>query len=618
MKEGQINLAVVFLLFYPLFLFSQPASTFQVTTQKDFISWNWNGLLQSRIATGESSSLDIKNVFRSTLFQQSNQTDKWRDENTLQLSWEHPINNWLNTRTFLNSRILSDENAFVDFSKHLGGQEFSLKLLPHLQVTPALGWTVEDAFNIQDQGWYSHLGLSINQLDLGGYLNNTELKNVLRSFPDRKNQEFTFATRWFKRFSPYATDSLRLGYQYSENRYYINPTQFTNTIDHPQEQVIINSRFLNNQLQYNISPHSALAILTTLKNRHIDQSNPAPLSNKRKEISLENQIQYLLTLGTVQFQIGAFFSQVSNDNPELRTDISVLQSAFNSRLRYQPGRKHLTWLQFSYTKLEYNTPEVFLNERDRNTRDDRDELRFIMNGGYQHRFSDYFSASIFGNVYLFHQIYLRSGRSANNNWNRIYQMGAHFQHILSSRFSHRYQLKILANYTAFDFDNLLPQLRSFVFRKLIYTDSLKFQLTDNLSLGSIYQYQKEDNGTFFKDIFAQQITKELESHFLSVLFQHQGFLGLQISSGVSLFFRKEWGYFLEPLTGDRKRQRTRNFHSISPRLTITYPASKRLLLFLNYAPNRSVNRTYSRQVPGEVNETVDYFSSGTINLQYLF
>lgn len=584
---------------------AQSPSFYQLDFNKDYISWYWAGEIKTGFKLGSSSQFLLQDQFISRLFQQSSQIDRWRDENTLKIDWDNRLSSLFQTRTFLQSRVFSDESTTREFNKHLAAQEVGISVHPRIQFKPALGVAFEKAFNNSDQGWYSQLGLVINQFDMGGYLNDTDAKSVVYGFPGRKNQEHTFSTGWTRQFSSYASDSLRVGYQFSESRYYISPRSSEAGEPAPQEQVIINGRFVFNQLQYRLSGNSAFALVTVFRNRDIDQSNPYQENRRRRETSLENQIDYQLFLGPLRWHTGLFFSQTDNNNdPGIRTDISTLQSAFNTRVQFFPSPRDFLWGRFSYTKLEYNTPDIYESlSDDPRLREDRDEQRFIIDAGYGHRFSEYFSLTLKGNVYLFHQIYLRSRRSQNNNWNRIYQAGAAFDHRISKTMRHRSEIRILANYTVFDFEELLPAVRSFVFRKLIYNDSLNIQLTRNLSLNTLYQWEKEDNGTFFKESFTQRISKELTAHYLNLFIQHGNVLGLKITAGVSWFLRDEWSF-----PPGREPEKVREFRSITPRLTLTYPAGERLLLYATYAPNRASNFRRVEQ----------YYTSGVINLKYFF
>ena len=600
---------------WQLIAFAQQPSHYQLTLNKDYISWVWSVNFQTAVSTVGKSHLEFNNQLQSSLYRQSSQTDRWRDENTLAFSWHFPLSRNFTTRTIVESRIYSDETANRKFNKHLVAQELQWRITSNITVTPAGGMAFEESFNKADQGWYGKLGLTLSRISMGDYINTTDLSSQLRAFPGRNNQEHTLYTGWTRQFSSQASDSLKLGYQYSETRYYIQAPVGTAP---PIETVYINTRFLSNQLQYLLSEQSLLLVTTDFKHRDIDQSlSPESLnlnSRRRVELALENQIEYIISWQKWRWHNMIFTSQVENDNPSVETDISTLQTAFSTSLERKNNNGQYYWGKFSYTKLEYNTPslEDVQSPLGLRNRQDRDEQRFIFDIGLRFPLRRYFTVGLKGNVYLFHQIYLRSGRSQNNNWNRVYQLAGEFDHLVTDDIRHRQSVKILANYTVFDFEELLPTVRSYVFRKLIYNDSLVVKLSKNLEIFNIYQLEKEDNGSFFKAAFAQMVNRELTAHFFNIGLTHRNILGLQLSFGFTMFNRNEWGY-----NGDRAKIKLREFESFSPRITLIYPASQRLLVYLNYAPNRTSNKTkgLTEQI---FTENVQYFTSGNINLRYTF
>lgn len=608
------RLPILLAVFLPLAASAQDPPTYQLDLRKDYVAWNWSGAVDYAPLPG----LRISDRFRSTLYQQVAERDQWRDENTLEVRWRRPLGARLQSETQLSSRYISDDNTSREFSTAVAAQGLRIALHPNITLSPSLGWTVEDAFDEQDGGWYLHNGLRISRLDMGGYLNHTDVNSVIRAIPGRRNQEHTLYTAWSKRFSEYASDSLRVGYQFSENRSYVAPP--APGLPTPQEQVIINARFIYNQIDYRFSPRSVLAIATDFRSRSLDQQRPVgiagvdPDQNIRKELALSNRIDHTLATARFRIQNGFTFSQTTNDNdPGVETDISALQAAFNHAVFFQPTANSQWYGKFSYSKFEYNPPEIS-DQALRRLQSTRDELRFYIDSGYRHRFSPWMTWTLNGTVTLFHQIYLREGRSQNNNWNRVYQLGSAVDHTISPRVAHRLQARVLANYTVFDFDNNRAQIRSFVFRKFQIRDSLAVRLSDDLTATAIYQLEREDNGTFFKNDFTQRLTKELTAHFANAMLQYRGPWGIQLGSGVTVFRRHEWGF-----SGEGSRQRTRRYTSITPRMTVTYAASGRLMLFLSYSPNRSENRTRPITRPeGGFEKSVQYYTSGSIQMQYWF
>lgn len=543
----------------------------------------------------KGSRVDFSNRYSSSLLRETAFKNNWQDENVLRFVWNVPLVNRLQTKSILQSQIFSDDNTRLQFNKNLLAQELSISLHPLIKFEPAVGWAIEETYGNRDQGLYTKLGFRVNKMDMGGYLNSTDIKSMILFFPGRQNQEHTIFTNWNKQFSSFARDSLNAGYQYTENRYFLPAGAGI-------EHVLIRASFVTNALQYRTSKNASLLVLTEFRNRDIDQSNPN-FRNRRNELDFSNQFNYQIVSGPLSGMAGLVFSQIIHDNLDNITDIDALQTGFVSRLSYQPSRKDIFRSSFSYSKFEYNTPaEINI--------DDRDEQRFVFDGSYHHRFSSNFSTAIKGYLYMFHQIYVNAGKSQNNNWNKIYQLATNFDYRVGKWFGLLQEIKILANYTIFDFDEILPQARSYVFRRLAYTDSLSVKMTSNLTLRSMFRLEVEDNGTFFKQNFSQQVTREQNARYFNIALVYKSFMGFRITSGISFYWRDEWA--LRPRASRagliNERIKTREFRSIWPRLSLSYTANRRLLFLATYAPNRSTNFGAERQ----------YYTTGSVNLQYLF
>jgi len=580
----KLILIIIFLISLTILTQAQSANYFRTQVLRDQFRWFWVGELKFSSRFLRQSDFHFRDVYTSDLLSASDEENKWKDDNNLAMDWFHPISTKLFTRTILTSQIFSDENTQTEFHKNIIAQEFSFQFHPKVKFKPALGWTIEEVFGTQDQGWYSQVDLALNKLDIGGYINTTDFNSVIKGFPGRKNQAHSIYTGWQKEFSNVANDSLWLGYQFSEKRYYL-----IGGIN--QEQVIINDRFINNLLNYRTTSNSRFSLLTSFKNRDIDQSNP-DFNNRRKEILFSNQFDYRVLKEPLSAFFGMMFSQIINDNPGIQTDIDALQSALTGRVVFRPTSKDIFHGRITYSKFEYDTP-------DENNVDDRDEQRYIMDGSYQHIFSPFFSLRVTGKLYLYHQIFINALRSGNNNWNRIYQLALNSSHKIGESFQHRNQLKILANYTVFDFDEILPQTRSFIFRRLAYTDTLTFRLTKEMFFNTVFQWESEDNGTFFKQKFAQQINNRLSAYFVNFSLYHTNIHGFELYTGIHFFWRDEWNYV-------REERKIREFRDISPRITLIYSGNSRLTLFATYAPHQTTNFGTDRL----------FFTTARLNIQY--
>ena len=581
----------------PELIYSQTGQ-YYLNVFKDNLSWNWLGQIHWETSSQAGSRFYFDNQFTSNLFLETVRNNKWRDENNLLTFLSYNISSKFRTTSHIKSTIFSDDNTSLKFSKHIFFQEVDFKPKKKFSISPSLGWASEDIFNFRDQGLYSQIKLDVRSYDLGGYSTSTKGFTSLFFYPDRKNQEHRYFLAFRKQFSEQASDSFQVGYELVENSYPLPPGADQQTKE--LEDVGINSRYLYNDLSYRISNKSVFQIETKLQDRDITQSNFS-LHNHRQELNLANRVgiryngrKLLSAFAFTTSQITTLASRRPIGSDEARTDIDGLQAAFNLLLNWKMNPSNETRFSFSYTKYEYSSPDTTQTI-------DEDNIRFIVDALYRHRFSEYFSFYLNAYVYLYHQIYIHPARSANNNWNRIYQLSPSFVYRLGETLENKYQIRILANYTVFDFEEILPEVRSYLLRTLVFTDTFKVRLSRGMKLQLIYQMEREDNGTFFKDVFAQQISRELLSHLIDIGLKYYRFAGFELAAALNWYFRKEWAYSPE-------KKLIRDYHAFGPRLTILYQLGSKLHLFGTFFP-----RTYN-----DLNIRRQYFSLGRIYLRYLF
>jgi len=330
---------------------------YQVNVNKDNLSWIWLGQLQLNYQTGGKSSFMLQNHFSSNLFRKTIQGDRWRDDNDLISSWIYRFNGTTQASTKLKSNIFAEKNKLSRFSKHLIMEEILYQPSENIQLKPALGFTYEDIYGFQDQGWYTQMDVKVRNYDLSGYTNTTDANSSLFFFPDRRNQEHRYFVAFNKKFSTQASDSIRVGYEFIENSYPVLTSGSGE--DKNLEKVGINTRFLYNELFYRFSGHTFFNIQTELQTRDASTSN-LDVHNHREEVNFANRfgIQHLGS----KFQSGFIFSSsqqtsLSSRIPisgiESRTDIDGLQAAFNFFVNWFITPRDESRFTFSYTKYEF-------------------------------------------------------------------------------------------------------------------------------------------------------------------------------------------------------------------------------------------------------------------------
>jgi hypothetical protein len=191
---------------------------------------------------------------------------------------------------------------------------------------------------------------------------------------------------------------------------------------------------------------------------------------------------------------------ISERFPLADNDLQTLRIA--ERQRDNVGLRTTLWWQtawnltngdsvrvdYSTSLLRYDTPSNLNN-------DDRDELTTNVSASYTHVFSHLLVGTILADVRLAHLVFIKAQRSAQNNQNRIFRLvpSLLFQ---SGGLTMRPQFEVLANYTSFDFEDLLGTAQSFSLRQVAYRDSVTILLNPSAMLESRMIFRYFERGEF--------------------------------------------------------------------------------------------------------------------------
>jgi len=123
--------------------------------------------------------------------------------------------------------------------------------------------------------------------------------------------------------------------------------------------------------------------------------------------------------------------------------------------------------------LRYDTPS-------KDNTDDRDELNFLFYLG--HRYDNLRNFQLLNSVdlNLYHTVYIFGEKSSNNNWNRVIRFTSRniFTPVEAVRTINTFS--VLANYTVYDFQDVVSTVRSYSFRQFNIKDSTIIKFTDHI------------------------------------------------------------------------------------------------------------------------------------------
>jgi hypothetical protein len=294
------------------------------------------------------------------------------------------------------------------------------------------------------------------------------------------------------------------------------------------------------------------------------------------------------------FHIGLNTYLETLDNIDIRTDSEALQTGIRTDFTFFFDQFDRLDLQLNFIKFQYDTPDMERNH------DDRDELRFVGSVRYLHFLNPLLSLEFAGYVNLFHKTYIFRQQSANNNWNRIYRIESSV-HYHYRNFRNKLKTQVLANYTAYDFDHLFERTRSFIFRRYSISDSLVVPIVTNIFGGVYMRLELEDRGSFYKDIFAQNIAESSQILYYDFFIRKEGFIKLNLEVGLAVYHQKNWRHI-------SIATETRDIRRVSPYLRLSYPLGRSLQFSSQVAQNYLV----------DLGREKSEYTYGKLDLRYFF
>ena len=534
---------------------------------KQNITWDWQGQIIYNQESDTGPGIKLNDRFNSNLLIPGILQRKWRDENNFNsfIFYKQSENYY---GIYLKSWSLTNKQTTLvsQYDNHTAGLRSVLNLSKQFILKPYVGYQYSK--NISYVDWGYGVDGTIDHFNIGDYGTNLSVSSNYDLFPTRENSSNRFTLQIKKRFSSLAEDSLKIDYLKSKQQYY---SSASGTI----VDVTLDSKNLQNTLNYNISPRSLFQVRTILIDRKISDNTPAN-PNVRKMIRFENRFGYQYFSPEFLFRIGLNTFLETLDNIDIRTDSEALQTAFTTDFSFFFDSNNQVDLQLNFIKYQFDTPDVEQNF------DDRDEIRFVGLGRYGHRFSTLLSMETEVYINLYHKTYIYKQQSANNNWNRIYRIQSSVRYT-NNNFQNTLRTQILANYTAYDFEHLFEDTRSYLFRKYSVSDSLVTPILPYIYGGFYVRLELEERGNFYKDLFAQNIAESSQILYYDFFLRKKGFFRLNLETGFAVYHRKNWRHLT--VAGE-----TRDISRISPYIKLVYPLGENLQLSSQIAQNYLVDR----------------------------
>lgn len=552
----------------------------------------------------------VNQNYRSTLIQTNQNTV--RDEEYLFALGKYRLSNGWKQGIAITSNIVSDDRQ-LGINQATIYQVVTLSelyFIRGLTVTPYGGYSDNRQVNEVDRGPIYGLDGKLNSLSSVDFDINSALRLENEDISPRKNTIRYLDLLVTNPFNPDVTNFFNARFNESRKDFYISTDSITsqqfditNNIESRTETAFL----LQDRLNYNnFFDLFSLELAGRVNFRTIDRNtrykstsiqSPSIFDTQVDELGIvvESGLFYRTEFANAGINLNyyerdekhitkrfegvpeSFYEQRSElesrkNNNSYRTTISFLGNIY-------PSRKDQISLSLFHSKLRYDTPSA---QND----DDRDELLTIGRLRYSRYLSPFFQ--MFTNLEgtLSHLVYIFSGRSANNNINRVLRLSAG-GYYSGAQFSSLNNFEVSANYTVYDFQDVSSNLRSISFRQFTATDSTNYRITKSFSFVVTAYLKLTSQGELDWGNFAERPLRYLQEIFADPKFG--------IVSDYS-FFALGLRYFSLNTFRYNKAERIpdSDFLSIGPLFEILI-GSKMLFLKLNtwyefISDNSNVNR----------------------------
>jgi hypothetical protein len=233
-------------------------------------------------------------------------------------------------------------------------------------------------------------------------------------------------------------------------------------------------------------------------------------------------------------RIGAnFVDQVETSEATKNNHSNIFM--MSSNLYFNPNMMNRFELTGSASILKYDTPseENF---------DERDEAGYLIYAG--HRFNNLKNLVLITSVdlNLYHTVYILSQKSSNNNWNRVLRFTSKSYFEPFSWLRNTGTFTVLANYTVYDFQDIISSIKSYSFRQLNLKDSLILKFAGNFGADIYAEVKMYERGELNWSEFSQRPVSYFEDKIINSELNYFFNKFITFSAGFKYFEQRRYRY----------------------------------------------------------------------------
>jgi hypothetical protein len=399
-------------------------------------------------------------------------------------------------------------------------------LTPEIAVKLNAGMKRENQIGEIASGFSGEFKSDIPYLNIENYIARSNVYLSYDALDKKKNYQNELFGELYKKFTDGSSNTGIVRYYSLRRDFFVTATPSIsqqNGIANNVESRIENAVQIEDNFNYLLSKNGSLKVgglyLTKTINREFKyDANPQNvlIENVYNTKIAENKLEFYSGLQYRIFNFGmntelsyaersenhdvtnpALYSQsqlTELEKVEKNKNNNSKKTYLNYELFYDVSKVHSLEFRGYASILHYDTDS-------KTNFDDRDEQMQVYSLSHLYSNRNDFRVKTTFDLNVSKLQYIFAERSANNYTNRIYKLTSESEYKIMPNLITRNSFQVLANYTVYDFEDIISQIKSFSYRQLNLKDSTLYQLNDHISFevygeAKIYEQGEFNNNAF--------------------------------------------------------------------------------------------------------------------------
>jgi hypothetical protein len=512
----------------------------------------------------------VKNYYSSSVTKLSE--NLYRDYDNIKTGVGYNLTEDINISANYNGQFYSDDRSF-----QLRGSSSNMAYLSSVydglykgsQVYSMLnaGYKVESQFEETDKGPSVSGEFSIYNLALSDFLVDGQLKLGYETIDPRKKSliysnlffERSFNNNLARNEFDGVFSRIRKDFYFPADANTIQQYGVNNNIEKRIESIF---KFFD-RFDYSISQNAAIVVTLNPNYRKITKENtyipfaptlqPTIYDTDIQEFSISGDAALNLQFEKIDYQLKAYFRE--RDEKHFLLNPSRIGGNFVKIIEDREAAKnnHSSIFKLS-SNLFYNinlmnrvelsgSASIFkFDTQSEANYDDRDEVGFLIYLG--HRFNNLRNLILTTSVdlNLYHTVYIFSQKSSNNNWNRVLRFTSKSFFTPTDWFRNIGTFSVLANYTVYDFQDIVSTVKSYSFRQMNLKDSLIVNFTEHIGTDIYAELKLYERGELNWSEFTQRPINYYEDKIINSELNYFFNKFITLSAGYKYFEQRRFNY----------------------------------------------------------------------------